>query len=203
MLPSRSARAGGVKLHLLLPQPARVSSLSPSPQREAAQHKKNGAQQPPSQARTQQTTLASEDTAPKIAAFLYLEEVIALQRCNKATRAPLPRAGARITDRARAAASRAAFWAEACRVEADKKRALSRRTATNGGFFESCAGLLDGDGGCARLKTTGVEGTIARDVRRTLRSEPSSPRVRRAATTKRICASLWPPRRRRRAIVKA
>ena len=29
------------------------------------------------------TTLASEETAPKVAAFLYLEEVIALQRCSR------------------------------------------------------------------------------------------------------------------------
>ena len=48
---------------------------------------------------------------------------------------------------------------------------------------------------CARLKTTGVEGTISRDVRRTLRSEPSSPRVRRAATYWLMC---WLPRPRRR-----
>ena len=111
-------------------------------------------------------TLASEETAPKVAAFLYLEEVIALQRCSRQHARRFGAPGAALRSRVQPR-SRAAFWAEACRVEADKKRALSRRTATNGGFFESCAGLLENEGGCARLKTTGVEGTIARDVRRT------------------------------------
>ena len=94
-------------------------------------------------------TLASEETAPKVAAFLYLEEVIALQRCSRQHARRFGAPGAALRSRVQPR-SRAAFWAEACRVEADKKRALSRRTATNGGFFESCAGLLEGDGGAAR-----------------------------------------------------
>ena len=92
--------------------------------------------------RKRRTTLASEETAPKIAAFLYLEEVIALQRCSRQHARRFGAPGAAVRSRVQPR-SRAAFWAEACRVEADKKRALSRRTATNGGFFESCAGLLD------------------------------------------------------------
>ena len=88
------------------------------------------------------TTLASEETAPKVAAFLYLEEVIALQRCSRQHARRFGAPGAALRSRVQPR-SRAAFWAEACRVEADKKRALSRRTATNGGFFERDGWLLE------------------------------------------------------------
>lgn len=117
------------------------------------------------------TTIASAEAAPKLAAFLYLEDVIALQRCSREHARRFGAPGAALRSRVQPR-SRASFWAEAARVEADKKRALSRRTTHGGGFFESCAGLLDGNGGCARLKKTGVEGTIVRDVRRTFARRP-------------------------------
>ena len=88
----------------------------------------------------------TDETVARAASFLHLEDVLSLKRAAKALRDRYGRPRAPTRSRVRAA-SRTRFWHSVVRVDADRKRRLARaRGGGGGGFFERCAGLLDGPG---------------------------------------------------------